>query len=89
MKSLFLAAALALLGRSSATPTDASFKKETQRLRRTAAKANNVNFGQPRIIGGSRVKNPYPYFALLEVGCGATLIHDDSKSILRWGVSFA
>ena len=45
--------------------------KKDNKLRRAAV--------GPRIIGGSRVKTPYPYFALMEIGCGATLIHDDSE----------
>jgi len=34
---------------------------------------------QDRIIGGNVVKTPYPFFGLWIVGCGASLIHDDSK----------
>jgi hypothetical protein len=84
--SLIFATVLALQGLASASVT----ANHPQRLRRTATKANNVkNFVQPRIIGGSRVKNPYPYFALLEQGCGATLIHDDSKSMALGYLSFA
>ena len=30
-----------------------------------------------RIIGGTVAKTAYPFFALWEVGCGASIIHDD------------
>ena len=34
-----------------------------------------------RIVGGNDVTDPsdYPFFAFWEVGCGASLIHEDSK----------
>ncbi|CAB9504561.1 Plasminogen (Fragment) [Seminavis robusta] len=46
-------------------------EQNTNKLRRRDAAIDT------RIIGGSRVKTPYPYMALLEVGCAAALIHDD------------
>ena len=54
--------------------TTTKTKPHDQVLRSSINRAGKV---QPRIIGGSKVKNPVPYFGLWEVGCGATLIHDD------------
>jgi hypothetical protein len=79
---------LALLLRVStslATPLNAAtsaspvFGQPKQHLRHTVNNKSRAVIEQPRIIGGTRVKIPYPFFALLEVGCGAILIHDDSK----------
>lgn len=42
-----------------------------------ASPTNNRRLVTPRIVDGDIVAEPYPYFAEWELGCGATLIHDD------------
>jgi len=64
-------ALLLLLSASAASSTASTTKTHQNHLRRKAEVA------EPRIIGGTLVRDVFPYFGLWEVGCGVALIHDD------------
>jgi hypothetical protein len=75
--------ALTLLLCVSTSLVTEAHNQSKQRVRRTGNTKTRPAI-EPRIIGGTRVKIPYPYFASLEVGCGASLIHDDSEPTVAY-----